>query len=243
MNYDFDQAIEEIVKADYRTAEVFKRYRINYCCGGRVSLQSICSEKKIDRELLKDDLDRATNNIYISNSLPYDEWELDFLIGYIIHIHHHFIYREVSFLGSELRSFAASHNKKYPEFSLVSELFDELFAILTIHNHHEDEIIFPYMKQIDSAYRRKEAYGNLFVRTLRKPLSIVEKEHIQIRELLDKLQSITNHFSFPVNACTNYQVLYHKLKEFKDNLVQHKFLEDKILFPKAIAIEQQLLQL
>ena len=57
------------------------------------------------------------------------------------------------------------------------------------HNKHEDEIIFPYIKQIDSAYRRKEPYGNLFVRTLRKPLHIVEREHLQIQELLGGLKT------------------------------------------------------
>ena len=84
------------------------------------------------------------------------------------------------------------------------ELFTKLTGILMQHNRHEDEIIFPYIKQIDSAYRRKEPYGNLFVRTLRKPLHNVEKEHLQIQELLNELQQVTNHFTPPDTACLNY---------------------------------------
>jgi regulator of cell morphogenesis and NO signaling len=110
------------------------------------------------------------------------------------------------------------------------------------HNRHEDEIIFPYIKQIDLAYRRKEPYGNLFVRTLRKPLHNIEQEHLKIQDLLNDLQRETNHFTVPDKACINYQVMYKKLEELYNNLIQHKYLEDEVLFPKAIAIEQKLLQ-
>ena len=243
MIQDFNHSIDEIVRADYRTADVFKKHLINYCCGGRVSLQSACSDKKIDMDQILDDLDQATRNIRLPNNLPFDEWKLDFLVDYIVNIHHTYIYRVMPSLGSGLQSFAGGHIRKYPELAGITDLFDKLSAILLVHNHHEDEIIFPYIKQLDSAYRKKETYGNLFVRTLRKPLSIVEKEHQQILEYLGEIRRLTNHFSFPGKACTNYQVLYHKLEEFSDNLIQHKFLESNILFPKAIAIEQQLLQI
>jgi regulator of cell morphogenesis and NO signaling len=242
MMHDFDRPVDEIVKTDYRTAEVFKKYGINYCCAAQVALQSVCSENKIDMVQVREDLDLATRDIRIPNSLHFDEWKMDFLVDFIINIHHHYIYNTIPSLGPALQSFAFGHSKKYPEILNVSALFDKLSAILLLHTRHEDEIIFPYIKQIDSAHRRKETYGNLFVRTLRKPLSIVEKEHLQIQELLDELRKISNFFTYPENACTNYQVFYHKLEEFYNNLIQHKFLENNILFPKAIAIEQQLLQ-
>ena len=239
---DFDQTVSDIVKADYRSADVFKKYGINYCCSGQVSLDMICMEKNIDINMVKDDLVTATREIRIPNTLLFAEWKIEFLIDYITNIHHNYIYRTIPILGSVLHSFAFGHEKKYPEIKEASELFDKLSAILILHNRHEDEIIFPYIRQIDSAHRRKETYGNLFVRTLRKPLNIVANEHLQIEGLLSELRKITFDFSFPEKACTNYQVISHKLEEFHDNLLQHKFFENKILFPRAIAIEEQLLQ-
>ncbi len=243
MIHDLDRKVDEIVKSDYRTADVIKKYLIKYCCAGQVSLQSACAAKKIDPDFILDDLDHATRNVSTTDNLHFDDWKLDFLIDYIINIHHTYLYRTIPSLGSGLRSFADGHNKKYPGFSKIADLFDKLSAILLVHNRHEEEIIFPYIKQIDSANRRKEVYGNLFVRTLRKPLNIVEKEHVQIQDHLNDLQGHTNHFTYPDKSCTNYQVLIHKLKEFDDNLIQHKFIENNILFPKAKAIEQLLLQL
>jgi regulator of cell morphogenesis and NO signaling len=103
-------------------------------------------------------------------------------------------------------------------------------------------VIFPYIKQVETTFRRKEIYGNLFVRTLRKPLNAVEKEHAQISVLLDQLKSQANGYNFPEKACTNHQVIYHKLREFHDDMIQHKHLENNILFPKAIRLEQELLR-
>jgi regulator of cell morphogenesis and NO signaling len=118
----------------------------------------------------------------------------------------------------------------------------QLSGELTFHNRHEEEVIFPYIKQVETTFRRKEIYGNLFVRTLRKPLNAVEKEHAQISVLLDQLKSQANGYNFPEKACTNHQVIYHKLREFHDDMIQHKHLENNILFPKAIRLEQELLR-
>jgi regulator of cell morphogenesis and NO signaling len=242
MTDDFDGSISDIVKKDYRTADVFKKRQLNFCCNGNIQLKSACEAKGIDFEVLSAELRSSIKDLRLSNDLPFDEWKIDFLIDFIINIHHTYLYQAVPSLAATLESFTAGHQDKYPELIAVRELFKKLAGIVMPHNRHEDEIIFPYIKQIDSAYRRKEPYGNLFVRTLRKPLHIVEKEHAQIRELLNELRKATRQFTVPDSACLNYTVIYKKLEEVVNNLVQHKNLEDTLLFPKAIAIEQKLLQ-
>jgi regulator of cell morphogenesis and NO signaling len=240
---DFDCTISDIVRLDYRTADVFKKYQLSFCCTGSVSLKSACELKGIDFDLVSNELKEATRNLTLPNNLPFKEWNIDFLIDFITNIHHDYVYRVIPSICTSLQSFTLGHQTKYPEFIHITELFIRLAEILTLHNRHEDEIIFPYVKQIDSAYRRKESYGNLFVRTLRKPLQIIEKEHFQIQDLLSDLKNESRQFTVPDNACLNYRVIFKKLEEAYNNLLQHKFLEHDVLFPKAIAIEQKLLQL
>jgi regulator of cell morphogenesis and NO signaling len=239
----FESPISDIVKLDYRTADVFKKYQLSFCCNGSISLKSACEAKGIDFENITNELKEATQNLILPNNLPFDEWKIDFLIDFITNIHHAYIYQAIPLLHTTLESFTLGHQSKYPALTQVLELFTKLTEILTLHNRHEDEIIFPYIKQIDSAYRKKEPYGNLFVRTLRKPLHTVEREHLQIQELLNDLKNGTKQFTAPDKACLNYHVIFKKLEEAHNNLLQHKFLEHNILFPKAIAIEQKLLQL
>ena len=130
----------------------------------------------------------------------------------------------------------------FPELIKIHEVFMELSGILIAHNHHEEGLLFPYIKQIETAHRRKETYGNLFVKTLRKPLTSIEKGHRTQGELLKTMKFLTNGFNFPLKACTNHQVLYHQLREFHDDLIQHIHLEKNMLFPKTLEIELQLLK-
>jgi regulator of cell morphogenesis and NO signaling len=243
MTDQFDRPIREIVKMDYRTADVFKKHQLGYCCSGIVPLKSACEAKGIDYGMLTAELRESTKNITVSNLLPFDDWSIGFLVDYITNVHHAYLYQVIPSLTLSLESFVVGHQDKYPELSSVLEIFRELARILMKHNKHEDEIIFPYIKQIDSAYRRKEPYGNLFVRTLRKPLYVVEQEHLQIQGLLVGLETATNYFNPPDSACLSYEVNIKKLEELHNNLIQHKYMEHDLLFPKAIAIEQKLLQL
>ena len=238
-----ESTISEIVRTDYRTADVFKKYGINFCCSGPVSLQVACKLRDLDQNIILNELEEATRNIHLSNNLQFDQWRVDFLIDYIINVHHAYLYQAIPSLESKLISFMEGHKKKYPELIQIRDLFLKLSNVLLAHNRHEVEILFPYIKQIDTAYRRKESYGNLFVRTLRKPLSNVEKEHSTIAELLKKLKLYTNNYVFPNTACANHQILFHKFRELNDDLVQYMYLEKNVLFPKAIDIEQQLLQI
>jgi len=242
MAHDFSGSIADIVDRDFRTAEVFKKHHINFCCGGQVSLMDSCKNRDVDYQELVDELDWATRTIIVPNNLPFEDWDLNFLIDYILNIHHTYICQSIPVLGQELSSFAVGHEKKLPDINKVSEIFNQLSSLLRIHIKHEDEIIFPYIRQITDAYRRNEVYGSLFVRTLRKPLNNIQSEHIEIEKSANELKDLTNEFTLPAKACTTHKLLYRKLSGFYDNLMQHKYLETKLLFPKAISIENRLLQ-
>lgn len=234
--------ISEMVRADYRTADVFKKWGINYCCGGNLPLEEVCQLQQLDKGAVEGDLQKATQSITLSNSLHFDEWPVDFLVDYISYVHHAYLKETVPSLTQNLHSFIQGHKKKFPDLEQVEEVFTNLKEELMEHVEKEDSTIFPYLKQISNTYKRKEIYGSLFVRTMSKPLTqVVESEHRRIAILLTQLREVTNHYQFPNHACTNHQVIYHKLREFDADLVQHKHLENNILFPKAMAMEKELL--
>jgi regulator of cell morphogenesis and NO signaling len=111
------------------------------------------------------------------------------------------------------------------------------------HMKKEEEVIFPYIKQIYHAWRHQESYASLLVRTLRKPVEeVMQSEHETVGKQLNRMREITNHYSPPANACLTHKVTYAKLQELDNDLVQHIHLENNILFPKAIALEKELLQ-
>jgi regulator of cell morphogenesis and NO signaling len=110
------------------------------------------------------------------------------------------------------------------------------------HMKQEEEILFPYIRQIYHAWQHRESYARLLVRTLRKPVEeVMQKEHESTGASLHRMRELTNNYTAPPKACLTHKVTFAKLKELDADLVQHIHLENNILFPKAIAMEKELL--
>ena len=235
--------VSDIVSHDYRTADVFRKYEIEYCCGGKWSLDVVCMMKGLDIELLKKELEQSTRNVHVSNSLRFDEWRIDFLVDYIVNVHHHYMKQVMPEIKKMLRSFAEEHIKKYPYLNELENSFLQLNKEVFPHMKQEEEILFPYIKQIYHAYTSKESYASLLVRTLRKPVEeVMLKEHQSAIRHIHKMRSLTQDYTTPEKACISHRVCFYKLKELDNDLTQHIHLENNILFPKAIAIEKELLK-
>ena len=134
---DFDKTISEIVCSDYRTSDVFKKYGINYCCGGNTTLEEACKIQKIEPSVIQQELEDVTKNLVIPSSIRFDEWELDFLVDYIVNVHHAYLKQTLPVLKNTLRSFVANHRDKYPFLDKVSEVYEELASLLLEHSEEE----------------------------------------------------------------------------------------------------------
>ena len=235
--------ISGIVRKDYRTADVFKKYGINYCCGGNSTLEEICQVQNLDVNLVENDLVNATKTVTVPSSLRFDEWSIDFLVDYIVNVHHAYLKHTLPLLQSTLDSFVNSHRKKLSFLDQLQKTYVGLADFLLAHTKEEEEKTFTYIKQISHTHKHKEKYGHLFVKTLSKPLyQTMQSEHKHIAAQLMQLRTAANQYQFDASACTNHQVVFQKLKELDADLVQHKHLENNVLFPKAIALERELLK-
>ena len=231
-----------IVRKYYRTAEVFKQYGIEYCCGAKWPLKMLCEVKGLDIDSLLVDLQRASRVIEIHHALPFEDWKIDFLTDYIINVHHQYLKQSLPALKTALQKFVTEHENKYPQYAALLSAFNDLSQLMPAHLKHEEEIIFPYIRQIAHAYESKESYASLLVRTLRKPVeAIMYHEHDHIQGALETFRELTNGYTIPSNACTSHYLVFSLLKELDEDLVQHIFLETNVLFPKAVRIEKELL--
>ena len=237
-----DLFVTDIVRLDYRTARVFKKHDIDFCCGGRWTLGTVCELKGIDLIAIMNELEHSVKKVQLSNSIRFDNWSIDFLIGYIINVHHHYLRNELPGIKDQLDRFTEAHAKKYPHMKEVQEQFRYVYQELIPHLTQEEEILFPYIRQIAHAYDSKELYASLLVRTLRKPVeNVMQHEHDFISKSLQNIRTLTSNYHPPEKSCISHDVTYSLLKELDNDLVQHLYLENEILFPKAIAMEKELL--
>lgn len=235
--------VTDIVTHDYRTADIFRKYDIDFCCGGKWPLETICQNKNLDTGTIIKELQNVVLQTASNAILDFDSWDVDFLADYIFNVHHRYVNRALPEVSEQTIKFLDGHRKKYPELEEIEVIIKKFLREIPPHMKQEEEIFFPYIKQIFYAHKNKESYARLLIRTLRKPLEeVMLKEHETTGTSLHRLRAITNNYTPPDNACIAHKVTFSKLKELDNDLVQHIHLESNILFPKAIAMEQELLK-
>jgi regulator of cell morphogenesis and NO signaling len=236
--------VTDIVKNDYRTADVFRRYGIEYCCGGKWPLEMVCATNDIDINNLIRELEEATRTVQVPNTLPFRDWNIDFLTDYIVHVHHQYLKNQLPVIRENLHKFSEEHRKKYTYLPHLEKIFSGLFNEMLPHIEQEEEIIFPYIRQINHAFHSKESYASLLVKTMRKPIEqLMSHEHEMVTGSLHEMRKLTSEYNPPESACTSHRVTFSRLRELDNDLTQHVHLENNILFPRVIEMEKILLSL
>ncbi len=234
--------VSDIVAKDYRTADVFRRHGIGYCCGGKWPMEIACNMRGLDADKVQHELEAAIRTVQVSNQLDFAEWSIDFLIDYIINVHHRYLIKTLPETQQVLNDFSKEHVKKFLWLAELEERFELLITQLNSCMHREEEVLFPYIRQIAHAHKGKEPYAALLVRTLRKPVEdSMYKGHDTINDIILSIRELTRNYNTPENVCISHKVVLAKLKELDNDLMQHLYLEQSILFPRAMAIEREVL--
>ena len=234
--------ISDIVKNDYRTAAVFKKHGIDFCCGGKFPLEVICAGKNLDAGEVIRELEAATHNMPSYTLHEYKTWEPDFLADYIIHVHHRYLQSAIPQAAGYLDHLAEKHSHKYPYLPELKRLFETFSDIILPRQQQEEEIIFPYIGQVTRAYLNKESYAALLVRTMRRPVEqVMMQEQKAIEALVRQMRELTHNYTPPHNACVTHTVTLLKLLELDNDIVHHMHLENDILYPRVLAMETELI--
>jgi len=230
--------VGEIAARDIRKAEVFKKYGIDFCCGGKKSLKQVCEEKGLDLEIVEAELENPVQQVSSSND--YNRWQLDFLADYIYNQHHLYYYNELPVLKGLITKVTQHHGGNHPELKYVHSLFAHLVEELDTHFMREENLVFPFIKALVLAKRTRNLETLDSQSSLNEAIQLMEVDHEGAGDILAEIQRLSNNYTPPADACNSYQFLYKKLKDLDEDLHQHIHLENNILFPKALKLEKEL---
>ena len=233
------ETIGTIAAKDLRKAEVFKKYGIDFCCGGKKTVREACAEKGIDATLVEQELQQS-NLPLTGRQASYNDWSLDFLSDYIVNNHHHYVRKNLPDIRSYALKVAQVHGGHHPELLPIQQLVEKINNELTEHMEEEEKILFPYVKQIVQAKNNNQPLTNTTVKTLDELVGDMEKEHDFVGRCFDEIHMLSKDFALPADACASYTLLYKMLQEFEEDLHLHIHLENNILFPKAVELQKQL---
>ncbi len=232
------KTIGELVAADYRKAEVFKRFGIDFCCGGGRTVKVACQKKGIPYSTLENELLKVEQENESPDLMNFHEWDARVLMDYILSVHHSYVRENIPLVKEFTTKVARVHGHAHPEVVAIAELFGEVAVELEQHMMKEEQILFPFIKRLAGLQGERKPGHHPSFGTVRNPIRMMELEHERAGEILAEIRRLSHDFTPPEHACTTYRVAYFKLQEFEADLHKHIHLENNILFPSAIALEQ-----
>ncbi len=238
MNINVATTVRDLAVMMPGATRVFERLGIDYCCGGNRTLADACVKAKIPVEEVTASLTQA--------ELPADElhdWQaasMTALIHYIVEKHHSFTKQELPRLEKLLHKVCAVHRELHPELLQLKATFLHLKEELEPHMLKEEEVLFPYLTNLEEAIVHQSPLPSAFFGTVQNPVRMMNIEHDAAGELLAEMRQLTSDYTVPPGACMSYQALYQALTELEADLHQHIHLENNLLFPKALATERAL---
>ena len=239
MNIQEDQIIGELVANDYRTASVFKKYNIDFCCQGNRTINDACEAKEIDGKLVVADLNAILQSQQ-PGSIDYQSWPLDLLAEYIEKKHHRYVEEKTQEIKPYIEKIARVHGGRHPELLAINEHFNATAGELAMHMKKEELIVFPFIKKMVKAKEEGTKVATPNFESIQFPIQAMMDEHTNEGDRFRLIEALSNNYTTPEDGCNTYKVTYALLKEFEQDLHLHIHLENNILFPKAIELEKEL---
>jgi regulator of cell morphogenesis and NO signaling len=239
MEINLDTRVGEIVKANFKTAQIFDKNKIDFCCGGGISLGEACKKSNVDIGKLIPELESVVL-LNDPDSKYIDGLELNDLCDYIEKRHHTYVSENIPFLQQKLQKLCDVHGDNHPELFEVKELFDGAAGNLSEHMKKEELILFPYTRKMvkyeKEGLNAKGEFGEIV-----ETIDLMNDEHQTEGERFEKISALTSSYNCPPDGCNTYKITYQTLKDFENDLHRHIHLENNILFKKALILETELI--
>ncbi|WP_017753508.1 iron-sulfur cluster repair di-iron protein [Calidifontibacillus oryziterrae] len=232
MNTPLNSAMNvgDIVTKFPQAADIFKKLRIDFCCGGNRPLSEAIQERKLNEETIIEELNAAYLKMVAMNAdtANWSDMSSNDIIDHVAQTHHAFLYDELPQLGQFVTKIYRVHGVNHPHLADVYHHFHDLSKELMEHIIKEDEIIFPLIKAYVSN-PTEEARGKVTT-----AITELENEHDKAGDLLKQIRSLTNDYTLPAGACMTYTLTYQRLEALESDMFEHIHKENNILFPRFL---------
>lgn len=239
MNITQDRTIGSIVAEDYRAAAALTRYGIDFCCKGGRTVEEVCRTKNIDMDDLAgeiaEELERGTR----SGEDP-AEWTLTRLAEHIEQVHHAYVNARTPILLQYLNKLCKVHGERHPELFEIAEEFMACAHAMAVHMKKEELLLFPFIKQLERTAAEGLPAPHPHFGSVGRPVTVMMHDHDAEGERFRRIKELSYGYANPPDGCVTYATAMKLLQEFEADLHRHIHLENNILFPGAIDLEQRI---
>ncbi len=229
---DITATLGQLVTENPARSLVFETLGLDYCCGGKKTLAEACRENGLDPETVSDEVARISARSDGSQRNP-AAMGLTELADHIEHTHHAYLRETLPTLQSMAGKVARAHAGKDQRLREVEKVMEELAQELLSHMMKEERILFPAIRRLDAG----QPLEGFTCGALSSPIEVMEMEHDQAGNALERLRELTDDYAIPKWACNTYMGLMTELERFEQDLHLHIHKENNILFPRTLERE------
>lgn len=227
--------VGEVVARHPALSRVFEEFGVDYCCGGKKSLQEVCLVKGIDPESLLARLNESPSATPVPDDVDPAALSLTELVDHILQTHHAYLRAELPRLEMLTEKVAKVHGDKDPRLVQVRQTFVAFAGELASHMTKEEQILFPMIRQLDAC----DTLPAFPCGSIAHPIQRMEIEHDDAGLALARLRTLTDGYAPPVGACNTYRAMLEALASLERDMHQHVHKENNVLFPRAVQRESQ----
>jgi regulator of cell morphogenesis and NO signaling len=232
-----DKRIAELVDQNYVHAYVLFYFGIKFYEYSEFTLEQVCQERGLRTDQVVKELEVPTH--LQEAELPLISYPIDLIIEYLKHSHFVFIKHKLPYIARLVETFKA-HNESFTsiekDLKIVFPLFVEDFIE---HIYEEEDTLFHFILALERASKGTYSSGKLFYLLEKNSVHKFAMDHEAHDDEMEGIRKITRNYELGVNAPLHVKVIYNELKSFEKSLITHARIENEILFPKAMAIENQ----
>jgi regulator of cell morphogenesis and NO signaling len=244
--------LSEVVLRAPLCAKVFDQFRLDYCCGGRISISEACAQRGLDTRAVVDALGQAvpsawpmgrpspvpgihdpqaaTPTLASSASGEFQGEEISrltthALIAHIVEHYHAGLRRDLPSALAHAEKVGRVHGPQHEEMRELDRVVRGLSVRLLEHLDAEEKELFPALlaaEQVDTA-ARIALWGEI---------AQMVTEHHEIAEALGCIRELTSDFAPPKWACATVRVLFRELEHLDGEIRRHVHLENHALAPR-----------
>lgn len=239
MNFTANTTLGTIVANNISLANTLYRYNLDFCCGGGETLETACKNNQLDLNEVIQALNTEPMADY-ATALQFNAWSTDLLIDYILKFHHDYIRMEGPKTLDLLNKVCLAHSDKNPELLEVKKLFIASLEDLFNHLAKEEQILFPMIYELIEAKNKNQELPPFHCGSIENPINVMEMEHTGEGDRYRLIAELTNNYSTPAHGCESYLAVMNRLKQFEQNLHIHIHVENNIIFPRGVQLQNSL---
>lgn len=230
-----EMSVGSMVADNFNRARVFEQLGIDYCCHGGESLESACEKKGLNAD---DVIARVEASDTEGSKTDFASWPLDLVLDYVLKKHHRNFHKHHEELMHLVEKVERAHGERHPELHEVRQAVAESFEELDSHFAKEEQVLFPQLYEIFQAHEEGREPAPFHCGSVLYPIRQMMLEHDTTGEAWQHIADLTENFTTPTDGCNSYKLMNSELYRFFNDLKEHISLENNLIFPGAIKMEQ-----